>query len=52
MAKESNTVRRTCLYNSLHLKYLFFESHGQIPQWILLKIGHDYAVFLPCLIII
>ncbi len=39
--------KKKCLYNSLHLKYVFFESHGQIPQWIQLKIGHDYAVFLP-----
>ncbi len=43
--------KSACVYNSIQLKYLIFESHCQIPQWILLKIGHDYAVCLPRVII-
>ncbi len=47
-AKEKNSA---CVY-SLYLQYVIFESHCQIPQIFLLKIGYDYAVCLPHVIII
>ncbi len=52
MAKKKKKEKKelcVCLYNSIQLKYLIFESHCQIP--ILQKIGHDYALCLPRVII-
>ncbi len=45
MAKKKKKLC-VCLYNSIQLKYLIFESHCQIPQWILQKIGHDACLAL------